>query len=202
LFCGGFSLVGNVAGSSAAEITVREGNKTTTRIYDTREEMEREAPGYKNFMLLNGVAGVALALAMLTGSLGLLFTKAWSWWLTLLWCLGNIAFQIGTAAYLWTVAMPACNRMVKVVPRDEGGLCNGLVNGNTFYHLGWAIFASGFWIYQALILILLVIPVTRRACLGGAETRRSSRDDDEDERRQWDEEDDRPRRRRRDRDDD
>src|SRR5947209_2069982 len=79
LFCGGFSLIGNVAGSSAAEITIREGNKTTTRVYDTREEMEREAPGYKNFMLANGVAGVALSLAMLVGSLGLLWTKAWSW---------------------------------------------------------------------------------------------------------------------------
>jgi hypothetical protein len=53
--------------------------------------------------------------------------------------------------------------MVLVVPRDDHAVCGSLVNGNTFYHIFWALFALGFSIYPCLILGLLVLPPVLRA---------------------------------------
>lgn len=170
LCCGTLSLIVNTVGSSAQTVTITTNGKSTTRVYDTREEMEKEAPGYKLFLLGGGIVGFALAAMMVVGAIGLLGCQAWGWWLSVLWGLFELAYQVGTAAYLWLVAMPAANRMVRAVPHDDQGVCNGLVNGNTFYHVGWALFASGFVIYPLLILLLLVLPPARRACLRRADS--------------------------------
>src|SRR5262245_66651523 len=60
LACGVFSVGATLAGSSSAKITVRSGFETTTRVYDTVEEMEREAPGYKLFLLGSSVSDLIL----------------------------------------------------------------------------------------------------------------------------------------------
>jgi len=170
LLCGGaLNLIINTAGSSAQTVTITTNGKSTTRVYDTREEMEKEAPGYKLFLHGGGIVGFALAAVMVAAAIGLLGCRGWAWWLSVLWGLFELAYQIATAAYLWLVAMPAANRMVRAVPRDDAGVCGGLVNGNTLYHVGWALFASGFVLYPLLILLLLVLPPVRRACLGAAE---------------------------------
>jgi hypothetical protein len=186
LGCCGLGLFDRYAGSSAT-VTIRNGAQTKTQIYDTRAEMEREAPGYNTFLLASGVIAIGLASVMILGSLGLLLCHAWGWWLSAAWGVLELGYQVGTAAYLWLVAMPAANRVVKVVPHDEAGLCNGLVNGNTLMHFGWAIFASGFWLYPAIVLLMLILPPVRRACFSGGkdeeETRRRRlrKDYDEDD---------------------
>jgi hypothetical protein len=189
LICtGGLGVVSSVAGSSATMVTVKKGNETQTIVYDTREEMEREAPGYKTFMLVSAVVGLLLAVMMVVGAIGLIGQKGWGWWLSYGWALLAIAYQASVAVYLWTVAMPACNRVLKAMPRDDAGVVGGLVNGNTFYHFGWAVFASGFALYPLVMVILLALPFVRR----------SSRPVPDDS---IEEEDDRPRRRRPRRDD-
>src|SRR5262249_33900324 len=134
LGCCGLGLFDRYAGSSAT-VTVRQGLETKTQVYDTRAEMEREAPGYNTFLMASGVTGILLAAVMIAGSLGLILQRGWGWWLSLAWGILELGYQGGTAAYLWLVAKPAANRMVEVVPRDEAGLCNGLVNGNTLMHI-------------------------------------------------------------------
>ncbi|HJZ57922.1 MAG TPA: hypothetical protein VKE74_23395 [Gemmataceae bacterium] len=164
LCCCGFGLISAVAGGSSATVTITSGGKTTTRVYDTHEEMAREAASYKAFTLGSGVAGIVLAAMMVIGGIGLLRSKAWGWWLSLAWGVLELAYLVATAAYLWLVAMPACNRVVQTVPHDDAGVCGPLANGNTLYHLVWALFSTGFVFYPTLVLILLALPPVRRAC--------------------------------------
>jgi hypothetical protein len=53
--------------------------------------------------------------------------------------------------------------MSHAVPHDELGVCGSLSNGNTFYHLGLAIFSFLFLGYPLLILLLLILPPVWRA---------------------------------------
>ena len=214
VFSGGGSMVSNAAGTSRETVTVNKGFEKQTIVYDTHEEMEKEAPGYKLFYLGTGIAGLLLALAMIVGAAGLLWGRAWGWWLSVLWAVLGALYQGGVAVYLWTVAMPAANRLHKALPRDDAGVCGTLANINTFFHVFWAIFASAFVLYPLLGLLLLVLPPVRRWCRSpgpGAfadleadepdrprRRRRHDEDDDEGD----DDEDARPRRRRRERDDD
>jgi hypothetical protein len=198
LGCGVLDFASTAAGSSSATVTISRGPQPITRVYDTREEMEREAPGYKQFLLGNSVASVLLHVAMIAGAVGLLLRHAWGWWVSLGWAVLRLVYQAVTAWYLWSVAMPAANRMVLVVPRDDAGVCSGMVNGNTFYHLFWAFFATGFTAYPIVILILLILPPVRRACGGGSALPREEEVDDRRGRRRREDEWDRPRRRDRD----
>src|SRR5262245_28928026 len=83
LACGVFSLVSVAAGSSAATVTITSGPNKTTRTYDTTEEMEKQTPGYKRFLLGGEVASILLHVAMIAGAVGLLTLHAWGWWLSL-----------------------------------------------------------------------------------------------------------------------
>ncbi len=196
LACGALGLVAALAGSSAATVTITTAGQSTTRTYDTQQEMVKEAPSYNLFFFGGGVAGLVLHLAMLAGALGLLLQRGWGWWLSLAWCLLHVGYEAVTLGYLFTVAIPAANRMVRVVPRDDNGVCNSLVNGNTFYHLFWVLFAVGLSLYALVVLVVLVLPPVRRAF-----THAAARADDESRRgrrRRSDEEDDRFDRRARD----
>jgi hypothetical protein len=167
LLCGAFGMVATVAGDSSATVTISRGGKSTTRVYDTTEEMEKETPGYKRVLLGSEVAGLLLRLAMIAGGIGLLMQRGLGWWLSLVWVLLQLAFQVLTIAWLLMVAMPAANRVVRAVPHDDNHVCGTLANGNTFYHLFWLIFAFGFSVYPLLILILLLLPPVRRATARG-----------------------------------
>jgi len=163
LACGSCGLLAAVAGTSSATVTITTQGKSTTRVYDTREEMEKEAPGYKNFLVASSLAGVLLDLAMILAAVGLLTLAAWGWWLSLSWALLHLTYQIVALAYLWSVAIPAANRMVYAVPHDDDAVCSGLVNGNTFYHLFWMAFALGLSVFSIVFLGLLALPSARRA---------------------------------------
>jgi hypothetical protein len=163
LACGAVDLVANTAGSSSETVTVNVRGQPTTQTYDTRAEMVKEAPGYKLFLLGGGALSMLLHLTMIAGAIGLLLQHAWGWLLCLVWALVRLAYQLLVAAYLWFVAMPAANRMVRAVPHDVNGVCSSMVNGNTFYHLFWALFASGFSLYPLLFLLLLALPPVWRA---------------------------------------
>jgi hypothetical protein len=189
LACGVFGLVAAVAGSSSATVTITTQGQSTTRVYDTREEMEKEAPGYKTFLVAGRLVDLLLEVGMIAGGVGLLLMRRWGWWLSLAWALVQPVVQVLTIGYLWTVAMPAANRLVRAVPRDDAGICGGMVNGNTFCHIGWGLFAIAFSFYSLLILLLLILPPVRRAFVG--RTRRGGRRREDEDR-----EDDRPRRRR------
>jgi hypothetical protein len=158
LACGALDMVANVAGSSSATVTLNVRGQPTTRTYDTREEMIKEAPGYKLFLLGGAVLSLMLHVTMIAAAVGLLRLRVWGWLLSLAWTLLRLAYQLLTAAYLWFVAMPAANRMVRVVPHDDNGVCSSMVNGNTFYHLFWALFSTGFALYPFLVLVLLALP--------------------------------------------
>ncbi|HWG43130.1 MAG TPA: hypothetical protein VN688_10115 [Gemmataceae bacterium] len=140
LVCGVFGLVATVAGSSSTTVTISDRGQSITRVYDTEEEMEKEAPGYKLFLLGGGGVSILLHVTMIAGAIGLLKLSAWGWWVSLTWALLRLLYQIITLGYLWFVAMPAANRMAHAVVRDRNGVLNSLVNGNTFYHIFWAIF--------------------------------------------------------------
>jgi hypothetical protein len=163
LACGVFNLVSTVAGSSAATVTITVAGQSTTRTYDTREEMEKHAPGYKSFMLAEAVVALLLQFAMIAGGIGLLLMRGWSWWLSVAWAGLRLVVQCLTLLYLWFTAIPAANQMVKEVPRDDKGVCSSLVNGNTLYHVFWALFAVVFLLYPLLILVLLMLPPVRRS---------------------------------------
>jgi hypothetical protein len=163
LACGAVDLISTVAGSSSATVTRTVQGQPTTQIYDTREEMAKEAPGYKLFLLGGGAFSILHHVTMIAGTIGLLLLRAWGWLLSLAWALLRLAYQLLTGAYLWFVAMPAANRMVRAVPHDDNGVCTSMVNGNTFYHLFWALFSLGFSLYPLLILILLALPPVWRA---------------------------------------
>jgi hypothetical protein len=166
LTCGTFDLVSTVAGSSAATVTIR--GQETTRIYDTRGEMEKQTPGYHSILVGGGIVGILLQVAMIVGAVGLFWLRAWGWWVSLAWAVLRLLYQVGTIGYLWSVAMPAANRMVLTVPHDDNGVCSSLVNGNTFYHFFWLLFSVGFSIYTMVILACLVMPSVRRAFGGRA----------------------------------
>src|SRR5262249_10908115 len=140
LSCGVFSLVAAVAGTSSATVTITNLGKSTTRTYDTREEMEKEAPGYKLFLTGSAVVGILLHLAMLVGAVGLLAQRAWGWWLSLAWALLQLVCQVLTLGYLWSVAMPAANRLVQNCPRHDNPVCSRLVDGHTLYHVFCGLF--------------------------------------------------------------
>jgi len=114
-----------------------------TRVYDTREEMEQQAPGHTSVTHGTAVADLAFHVVMLVGAIGMLRLRAWGWWLSLAWAILRFLYQIATAYYVWAVAMPAANRVVQMVPHDEAGVCGGMANGNTFYHVGWAAVRDG-----------------------------------------------------------
>ncbi len=188
LACGALSVISTVAGSSTATVTIRNGNNTTTRTYDVRAEMEREAPTYKSFLIGGTVVDLLLHLMMVGGGIGLLMMQAWGWWLSLAWAALRFVYQLATAGYLWFVAMPAANRVAKGIPHfnDAAGT---LVNTNTFFHLFWALSATAFALYPLLILILLLLPPAMRAFVRpGYEA--------EPDRGEYEEDEDRPRRRR------
>jgi hypothetical protein len=163
LACNAFGLVVTFAGESSATVTIRQGGEAITRVYDTREEMEKQAPGHTSVLHGSAAAELAFNFAMIVGAIGVLRLRAWGWWLSLAWALLRILYQVVTAYYLWTVAMPAANRVVQTVPRDEAGLCGSMANGKTFYHVGWALFATCFALYPLLILIFLILPPVSRA---------------------------------------
>jgi hypothetical protein len=207
LLCTGGCGIGNSFLGASGTVTVNRGGKSDTFVYDTRKEMEKEAPGYTAFIAASGVAGLLLALAAIVGAVGLLKQWAWGWWLSLAWAVLEIGFQWGVAAYLWTVAMPATRAVARASPHDTAGVSNGLVNTNTFFHFGWAIFASGFWLYPALVLLLLVLPPVRRSSRPVESRRVEEDEEDYHTRRRWEaeereEEAERRRRRRRRRDED
>jgi hypothetical protein len=202
VICGLFGLVTTLTGTSSTTVTITSGGQTRT--YDMREEMIREAPSYKAFTVSSAVVDLLLHFAMIAGGIGLLMMQAWGWWASVAWAGVQIAYQLVTAGYLWFVAMPAANRVAQTLPRDI--FTSTAVNTNTFTHLVWAIFATGFTVYPVLILILLVLPAARSAF-----SPRDHYDDEEDDdrgrrgRRRDEEEDyeedDRPRRRRDEEDD-
>jgi hypothetical protein len=163
LACGAVDMVVNVAGSSSATVTLTVRGRPTTRTYDTREEMSKEAPGYKLFLLGGGAFSILLHTIMIAGAVGLLLLRAWGWLLSLAWALLRLAYQLLTAAYLWFVAMPAANRVVRAVPHDDNGVCGSMANGNTLYHLFWALLTVGFSLYPLLVLVLLALPPVWRA---------------------------------------
>jgi hypothetical protein len=137
--------------------------KTTTFVYDTNEEMEKQAPGYRKVVLVSRIADLGLEVALIAGAIGLLLLHRWGWWLSLAWVVMEIGYLVLTLLYLWFVAMPAANRMVHAVPHDDNHICGGMVNGNTFYHIGWALFSFVFLAYPLLVLLLLVLPPVWRA---------------------------------------
>jgi hypothetical protein len=191
LCCSGFGLVNNVAIDSSATVTITKGGKTTTQVYDTREEMEREAPGYQSVLLFGGVADLLLHAAMIVGAAGMLRSHAWGWWLSLAWAVLRLAFQIATQYYVWFVCMPACNRVVQAVPHDDAHVCGQMANGNTAYHALWGLASLALALYPLVILVLLLLPPFWRAFASG--------EDDEDagpSRRREREEERRPVRRR------
>jgi hypothetical protein len=167
LACGAFGMVVTVAGDSSATVTINTGGQQTTRVYDTREEMEAQAPGHTYVVFGSAVADLTFHLAMIAGAIGMLRLRAWGWWLSLAWALLRLLYQVAMAYYLWTVAMPAANRVVQMVPHDADGTCGSLANGNTFYHLGWALFATGFAVYPLIILILMILPPVKAAFVQG-----------------------------------
>src|SRR4051794_15327842 len=150
LACNAFGLFATFAGESSATVTIRQGNEVVTRVYDTREEMEQQAPGHTSVTHGTAVADLAFHVVMLIGAIGMLRLRAWGWWLSLAWAILRFLYQIATAYYVWAVAMPAANRVVQVVPHDEAGVCGGMANGNTFYHLGWGLSATGFAVYPLI----------------------------------------------------
>src|SRR5262245_11138743 len=81
LLCTGGCGIANSAGGTSATVTINKGGKQTTMVYDTREEMEREAPGYKTIDLASAIGGLALAVAALVAAVGLLVRRSWGWWL-------------------------------------------------------------------------------------------------------------------------
>jgi hypothetical protein len=164
IFVGAINFASAAAGTSSARVTVNQGGKPATRDYDTRDEMERESPGYKLVYVASGIAGFLLAFMMISGGIGLVSGRSWGWWLSLAWAVLAFLFQAGMAGYLWFVAMPAANRVVKVVPHDDARVCSTLVNNNTFFHLGWALFATAFLFYPLLVSFLLTLPSIRRWC--------------------------------------
>ena len=198
---GGISMASNALGTSKETVTVNKGGfEKQTIVYDTHEEMEKQAPGYKAFYLGTGVAGLLLALGMILGAAGMLWSRPWGWWLSLAWGVLALAYQAGVAVYLWTVAMPAVNRLHDTLPRDDAGVTGTLANTNTFFHFFWAIFASAFVLYPLLVLLLLVLPPVRRSCrpvaVGSGAWADLEEEDDRPRRRRNRDEDDRPGRRR------
>jgi hypothetical protein len=155
---GMLSLASSLAGESSATVTIRVNGQPTTRVYDTWEEMEKQAPGYRKVIVAGRLVDLFLEITIIAGGIGLLLLRRWSWWLTLAWALLQIGYQIVTLVYIWVVAWPAVQRMSHAVPHDDMGVCGTLSNGNTFYHLGWAIFSFLFLGYPLLILLLLVLP--------------------------------------------
>src|SRR5262249_11054724 len=120
-------------------------------------------PGYRLALLSSGVIGLVLHLAMIAAAVGLLMLRAWGWWLSVAWATLQFVYQALSLAYLWVVALPAANRVVQTVPRDDNGVCGPIANGNPFYHVFWGLFALGFSFYPLLVLVLLVLPPVRRA---------------------------------------
>lgn len=179
LACGGFGLVVSAAGEHSATVTIRTGGQETTRVYDPREEMERETPGYKVILFSGKTADVVLNVVLLAGAIGLLAVRGWGWWLSVAWAVLAAGFQVAAACYLWLVAMPACNRVVKVVPHDVDGTCGSLANGNTLYHLTWALFASALTLYPLVMLVLLVLPPVWRPLLCRDEANEDGTDEGE-----------------------
>jgi hypothetical protein len=163
LACNVLGMVVTFAGESSATVTITTAGQPATRVYDTREEMEQQAPGYVKVLFGSAAADLMLNLAMIAGGIGMLRLRAWGWWLSLAWALLRLVYQVVTAGYVWYVAMPAANRMVHAVPHDDAGVCGSMANGNTFYHVGWGLFATGFVLYPLLVLILLILPPVSRA---------------------------------------
>ncbi len=168
LVCGALDVVAAVAGQSSATVTVYHGLEKTTQTYDTRAEMEKRAHGYTLFFVGGSVASFLLHFAMVAGAVGLLLVRRWGWWLTFAWAVLRFAYQLLTLGYLWYAAIPATGEMAKSIPRDEENVLNGMVNGNTFYHIGWAGFSLVFAFYPLLILPLLLLPPVWRAFRRGS----------------------------------
>ena len=143
-----------VTGSASATVTITTNGKTTTRTYDTREEMERECPGYKVFLYANSIVDVVLHFTMIAGAIGLLMMRSWGWWLSLVWVGLRFAYQLGTFGYLWLKALPATQGVARAIPRDDNHVCSGLSNGNTLYLFFWMLFSAAFILYPILIGIL------------------------------------------------
>jgi hypothetical protein len=189
------NLITYYSGVSRETVTIRKGNQTTTQEYDTNEEMEREVPGSPAILLGTSAFGMALGAAAFVGAIGMIRMRKWGWWLTFLWALADAPYRLVTVVVWWTVLRPAANKIVEMVPRDEGGKCGTLVNHNTFFHVGWGLFDACFFFYVALVLLLIVLPPVRGPLLGAAEQADDSEEEeDERPRRRRDKEGDRPRR--------
>jgi hypothetical protein len=159
--CGVFGAAASFFSSSSGTMTIRDfKGDTTTRPYDPKAEMEREAPSYKTFLIVGTVADFLLHFMMIGGAIGLLLMQPWGWWVSVAWAPLRLVYQLGTAGYLWLVAMPACNRVVQALPPFSG--VGDLANGNTFFHLFWALSATAFTLYPIIIGVLLILPQARR----------------------------------------
>jgi hypothetical protein len=169
LACNAFGVFVAFAGESSATVTIRQGGEVVTRVYDTREEMEQQAPGHTHVIYGTAAAELALNFVMIVAAIGMLRLRAWGWWLSLAWAILRLLYQIASAYYVWTVAMPAANRVVQVVPHDEAGVCGGMANGNTFSHVGWGLSATGFAVYPLIVLVFLILPPVVRAFRRGNE---------------------------------